>query len=209
MVSPSNALDRLIEGNRRFASGKLSLVGRAYEKRRRELLTGQSPFATVVGCSDSRAPVEIVFDQALGDLFVVRVAGNVIGPSQTGSVEYAAAHLGTPLVVVLGHSKCGAIQATIDVVEKQAEAGSPNLDSIVASIRPAVEALIESRTGQSRDELVEHAVRANVLTSIDHLRRESEILRQLIQTEKLLIVGAEYSLETGVVDFFAGAPEES
>ena len=169
--------------------------------RRLELAAGQQPFAIVLGCSDSRVPAEIVFDQGLGDLFVIRVAGNIVAPSQVGSVEFAAARYGTRLVVVLGHSECGAILATLEELQ-QPTSHSRNLRSIVDRVRPSVEALLATDLRNDQTALVRHAVRANIRASANHLRHGSAVLEQLIEGEGLLVVGAEYSLETGVVDFF-------
>jgi len=166
----------------------------------------QQPFAIVLGCSDSRVPAEIVFDQGLGDLFVIRVAGNIVAPSQVGSVEFAAARFGTRLVVVLGHSQCGAIVATLEELRRPTETQSRNLRAIVDRVRPSVEGLLETDLGRDLDALVEQAVRLNIRASADHLRHGSEVLEQLIQDDGLQVVGAEYSLETGVVEFFDGLP---
>jgi len=160
----------------------------------------------VLGCSDARVPAEIVFDQGLGDLFVIRVAGNIVAPSQIGSVEFAAAAFGTRLVVVLGHSSCGAIHATLEQLARPWREQSRNLRSIVDRIRPAVEGLLDQAPPRDRQTLEQQAVRANIRMSADHLRHGSELLEQLIQSDGLLVVGAEYSLETGVVDFFDGVP---
>jgi carbonic anhydrase len=165
----------------------------------------QEPFAIILGCSDARVPAEIVFDQGLGDLFVIRVAGNIVAPSQIGSIEFAAAQFGTRLVVVLGHSQCGAVLATLDQLRQPAESQSRNLRSIVDRVRPSVEALLSMELNLDREALIRHAVRANVMVSVSHLRHGSEILEQLIDREGLLVVGAEYSLETGEVEFFEGA----
>jgi carbonic anhydrase len=202
MISGRAALERLREGNRRFVTQLQGIAPSTGEQRRRELVDGQEPFAIVLGCSDSRVPAEIVFDQGLGDLFVIRVAGNIVAPSQIGSVEFAAERFGTRLVVVLGHSLCGAIAATLEELERPSERRSPNLRAIVDRIRPAVEGLIEAGGGGDRASLAHHAVRANIRASVDHLRHGSEILEELIESEGLLVVGAEYSLESGVVDFF-------
>ena len=164
----------------------------------------QQPFAIILGCSDSRVPAEIVFDQGLGDLFVIRVAGNIVAPSQVGSVEFAATRFGTRLVVVLGHSQCGAILATLEELQQPTANQSRNLRSIVDRIRPSVEGLLKVELRHDLDTLVRHAVRANVGVSVDHLRHGSEVLEQLVQDAGLLVVGAEYSLETGVVEFFDG-----
>ncbi len=207
MIPARDALQRLREGNRRFVAevrGRDALTSR---QRRSELADGQEPFAIVLGCSDSRVPAEIVFDQGLGDLFVIRVAGNIVAPSQVGSVEFAAERFGTRLVVVLGHSRCGAILATLEQLQQPPEHQSRNLRSIVDRVRPSVEPLLGKQPGLDADALVSHAVRANIHASVDHLRHGSEVLEQLIRQDGLLVVGAEYSLETGVVDFFDGVPE--
>jgi carbonic anhydrase len=202
MLTAPTALERLREGNRRFASGVGARDSRLSEARRAELAKQQEPFAIILGCSDSRVPVEILFDQGPGDLFVIRVAGNIVAPSQVGSVEFASARFGTRLVVVLGHSQCGAILATIEELQQPSDSQSRNLRSIVDRIRPSVEVLLRSELRCDRDALVRHAVRANIGIAVSHLRHGSEILEQLIEREGLLIVGAEYSLETGQVEFF-------
>jgi carbonic anhydrase len=209
MISASDAFDRLRDGNRRFVSaggGRATLSDHA---RRRELTTGQEPFAIILGCSDSRVPAELVFDQGLGDLFVIRVAGNIVAPSQIGSVEFAAARYATRLVVVLGHSSCGAVIATIEELGRGVAERSRNLGAIVDRIRPSVAPLLGTDLRHDPEALVRAAVRANIRVSVDHLRHGSEILEELTQTQGLVIVGAEYSLETGVVEFFepAGAGE--
>jgi carbonic anhydrase len=201
MISAQEALERLREGNQRFARGVRSFEGELSPARRQDLVSGQEPFAIVLGCSDSRVPAELVFDQGLGDLFVIRVAGNVVAPSQVGSVEFAATQFGTRLVVVLGHSRCGAILATIDELQRSVENQSRNLRSIVDRVRPSVEALMATELRDDSEALVREAVRANVRASVDHLRHGSEILEGLIDREGLVVVGAEYSLETGRVDF--------
>ncbi len=203
MISARQALHRLREGNARFAVGAAISEPTSHD-RRSELAERQEPFAIILGCSDSRVPAEIVFDQGLGDLFVIRVAGNIVAPSQVGSVEFAAERFGTPLVVVLGHSRCGAILATLDELVRPTGDQSRNLRSIVDRVRPSVATLLATELRHDRDALVHHAVRANVSASADHLRHGSEVLEQLIERGRLLVVGAEYSLETGVVDFFDG-----
>ena len=204
MISAREALERLRAGNRRFASGVRSSNILASETRRSELAAGQEPFAIILGCSDSRVPAEIVFDQGLGDLFVIRVAGNIVAPSQIGSVEFAAERFGTRLVVVLGHSQCGAVLATLEDLQRPTDNQSRNLRSIVDRVRPSVEALLSTELRHDPEALVRHAVRANVRISASQLRYGSEVLDQLIERDGLLVVGAEYSLETGVVDFFDG-----
>jgi carbonic anhydrase len=204
MISAPEALERLREGNRRFASNKEDRARLLSHSRRAELAKQQEPFAIVLGCSDSRVPAEIVFDQGVGDLFVIRVAGNIVAPSQVGSVEFAASRFGTRLVVVLGHSQCGAILATLEELQQPAVLQSRNLRSIVDRIRPAVEGLLKTELRHNLDFLVRHAVRANISVSANHLRYGSDILEQLIREDGLLVVGAEYSLETGVVEIFDG-----
>jgi carbonic anhydrase len=201
MIPAREALERLRAGNLRFVTGTRSGESLLSHSRRTELANGQQPFAIVLGCSDSRVPAEIVFDQGLGDLFVIRVAGNIVAPSQVGSVEFAAAQYGSRLVVVLGHSQCGAILATLEELQRPSANRSRNLSSIVDRIRPSVEGLLATDLKHDHDALIREAVRANVGTSVNHLRHGSEILEQLIRHEGLLVVGAEYSLESGVVEF--------
>lgn len=208
MITALEALERLRQGNRRFVSDIKGPDVFAGHMRRRQLVAGQQPFAIILGCSDSRVPAEIIFDQGLGDLFVIRVAGNIVAPSQVGSVEFAAEQFGTRLVVVLGHTLCGAVQATLEQLERPTENRSPNLRSIVDFIRPSLEDLLGKKTENDPDALLARAVRANVRASADHLRHGSGILEALIQRDGLLVVGAEYSLETGDVDFFDGIPHE-
>ncbi len=201
------ALHRLQAGNRRFVMGARRAHSLASQARRHELAAGQSPFAIILGCSDSRVPAEIIFDQGLGDLFVIRVAGNIVAPSLVGSIEFAAERFGTRLVVVLGHSMCGAVVATLEELERPTENRSPNLWAIVDRIRPSVQALLETNHSWSPEELIQYAVRANIRASANHLRHGSPILEQLIQQAGLWVVGAEYHLHTGEVHFFDGVPE--
>ena len=202
MITAHEALQRLQEGNRRFTSDERGSEAYLTQSRRAELAKSQEPFAIILGCSDSRVPAELVFDQGLGDLFVIRVAGNIVAPSQVGSVEFAAERFATRLVVVLGHSKCGAILATLEELQRPTENQSRNLRSIVDRVRPSVQALIGTDLRHDVDALVREAVRANIRTSVDHLRHGSEVLEQLIQNDGLLVVGAEYDLGTGVGTFF-------
>ncbi len=206
MTAAHQALERLREGNRRFVS-EIRNHGALGQTRRREVAESQEPFAIILGCSDSRVPAEIVFDQGLGDLFVIRVAGNIVAPSQVGSVEFAAARFGTRLVVVMGHSQCGAVQATLEELGRPSVDQSLNMNAIVDRIRPAVEGLLETDLARDPDALLHQAVRANVRVSANHLRHGSAVLEQLIQNHSLLVIGAEYSLETGIVDFFDGVPK--
>jgi carbonic anhydrase len=205
MIPAKEALQRLRDGNRRFVARVRG--GATVETRPLELKQSQEPFAVVLGCSDSRVPAEIVFDQGLGDLFVIRVAGNIVAPSLVGSVEFAAARFGTRLVVVLGHSRCGAVLATLEELEGPARSTSPNLRAIVDRVRPAVEPLLATELRRDPAALVAAAVRANVRVTADHLRHGSRLLEDLLERDGLLVVGAEYSLESGVVDFFDGVPD--
>ncbi len=206
MIPAFEALQRLRDGNRRFVSGARCLDTITNQNRPSDFVNGQTPIAVILGCSDSRVPVEIVFDQGLGDLFVIRVAGNIVAPSQIGSVEFAAERFGTRLVVVLGHTRCGAIAATLEQLQRPIDLQSGHLGSIVDLIRPAVQGLLTTDLRNDRDALAREAVRANVRVSADALRHGSKVLERLIATEGLHVVGAEYALETGVVDVFDGAP---
>lgn len=201
MISASEALQRLKEGNKRFVAGVQGTNASARQFQREECVEDQAPFATILGCSDSRVPAEIVFDQGLGDLFVIRVAGNIVAPSQIGSVEFAADQFETPLVVVLGHSLCGAVKATLDDLEHPSETHSSNVLSIVNRIRGTVEPLFMTELRNKPDQLLEASIRANIFAATNHLRHGSEKLEQLIQQGELSIVGAEYSLQTGEVKF--------
>lgn len=202
MISALDALETLRAGNRRFASADGELSSIAMEQQRHNSLEKQEPIAVVLGCSDSRVPVEMVFDQGLGDLFVIRVAGNVVAASQIGSVEFAAEKFGLRLVVVMGHTRCGAIEATLQELQRPTENQSPNLHAIVSRIQPSVEGLLASGADDDLETLQRRAVRANVHASVDNLRHGSEILENLISHDGLLVVGAEYSLESGLVEFF-------
>ena len=204
MIAAQDALQRLRDGNRRFVAHVGGSDGLLHGNRRAELTKIQQPLAIILGCSDARVPAELVFDQGLGELFVIRVAGNIVAPSQVGSVEFAAERFGTRLVVVLGHSECGAILATIEELRRPTANQSRNLRAIVDRVRPSVEGMLASGLAPDEAALVKHAVRANIRASANHLRHGSEVLEQLIHDSGLLVVGAEYSLETGEVDFFDG-----
>lgn len=206
MIPANEALQRLRHGNLRFTSNVHGADDFLSQSRRPELIDSQEPFAIILGCSDARVPAEIVFDQGLGDLFVIRVAGNIVAPSQVGSVEFAAERFGTRLVVVLGHSRCGAILATLEELQRPTENQSRNLRSIVDRVRPSVAGLLETDLSRDLDALVDQAVRLNIRASANHLRHGSEVLEQLIQDDGLIVVGAEYSLATGAVEFFDGVP---
>ncbi len=200
MTQAIEALERLRAGNMSFVTA--IKAGKTFGDRPFELVQTQDPFAIIVGCSDARAPAEIVFDVGLGELFVIRVAGNIVAPSQIGSIEFAAERFGTRLVVVLGHTGCGAIEATIDELQRPSANRSRNLASIVDRVRPAVEALLKTDVANDREALLREAVRANVRASVDALCSGSDVLEALLREEGLRIVGAEYSVETGMVEFF-------
>lgn len=201
MIPAPEALQRLKSGNQRFTAN-LRDAESALDQRRPALSKDHEPFAIILGCSDARVPAEIVFDQGLGDLFVIRVAGNIVAPSQVGSVEFAAERFHTRLVVVLGHSECSAVTTTIEELRRPTESQSRNLQSIVDRIRPAVQQLMTTDAARDPVLLHQHAVRANIRASADHLRHGSAVLEHLIQEQGLLVVGAEYDLASGVVDFF-------
>jgi carbonic anhydrase len=205
VVPAREALTRLREGNRRYAQNVRSVDSLVSHSRRD--LTLQAPCAIILGCSDSRAPAEIVFDQGLGDLFVIRVAGNIVAPSQVGSVEFAAERFGTRLVVVMGHTHCGAIDAALEAVEHGSVNGSRNLLHIVQRVRPAIEGLVTTELRRDPERLRREAMRANVRASVNHLRHGSEIIERLAAESGLAVVGAELDLATGEVTFFDGVPE--
>ena len=202
MIKAVDALKQLKEGNSRFVNGLRSVETMMTHVKREALAVAQEPFAIILGCSDSRVPAEIVFDQGLGDLFVIRVAGNIVAPSQIGSVEFAASQFKTRLVVVLGHSQCGAICATVEEMKRPNSEQSLNIKAIVDRIRPSVEPFKATELWDDDVALVDQAMRANVWASVNQLRHGSAILENLCENEDLLIVGAEYSLETGKVVFF-------
>jgi carbonic anhydrase len=199
-ISATEALARLREGNERFAKNLRSVEAMSSQSRRDSLIEGQSPFAIVLSCSDSRVPSELVFDCGLGDLFVVRVAGNVVAPSLVGSVEFAAETFGTELVIVMGHSRCGAVSATLDALLGGKEAPSPNVRDIVDRIAPSLRELVKPDAAKA--DLMEPAIRANVRASANQLRHGSRLLEARATAGHLQVVGAEYSLETGAVTFF-------
>ena len=204
MLNAIESLARLQDGNRRFVANQTESHAFSGPARRAVLVAGQEPFAIILGCSDSRVPAELVFDQGFGDLFVIRVAGNIVAPSQIGSIEFAASRFRTRLVIVMGHSQCGAVTATLEELTGGATSRSPHLRAILDRVRPSVEPLLLDRRGVDFDGLVSDAVRANVRASVNQVRHGSELLKELVETSGLVVVGAEYSLQTGVVDFFEG-----
>ena len=202
MITASEALNRLKEGNQRFVSGVRSVDNIVKQIQRSDLIAAHSPFAVILGCSDARVPAELIFDQGLGDLFVIRVAGNIVAPSQVGSVEFAVERFGIPLVVVLGHSMCGAVRATLDALRSPSNDASSNLLSIVNRIKPTVEPLFHTELSEDSDKLLESAIKANIFAATNHLQHGSPMLERLLQTGELTIIGAEYSLNSGEVEFF-------
>jgi carbonic anhydrase len=201
------ALARLREGNRRFIANVRGIDALLSQQRRANLVAGQNPFAIFLGCSDSRAPAEILFDQGLGDLFVIRIAGNIVAPSGVASIEFAAQRYGIPLVVLMGHTGCGAIEATLESISRPHDESLRNLKSIVDRVRPAIEPLMATELARDPVALRRECVRANVRAGANHLRHGSPVLERLVLDGQLAVVGAVYDLESGVVDFFDGVPE--
>jgi len=202
MISAEDALERLREGNRRFVADEVSDETLTSRKHRVGAATPQSPFAIILSCSDSRVPPEFIFDRGIGDLFVIRVAGNIVAPSQVGSIEFAATQFNTRLVVVLGHSNCGAIIATLRELALGDSHRSPNLRAIVDRIRPALTPVLEDDFDIDDEAVIKTCVHANVRASVRGLQQGSLILEQLIAAGDLKIIGAEYSIETGNIEFF-------
>lgn len=208
MLLATQALSRLREGNRRFIANVRGIDALLSQQRRADLVAGQNPFAIFLGCSDSRAPAEILFDQGLGDLFVIRIAGNIVAPSGIASIEFAAQRFGIPLVVLMGHTGCGAIEATLESISRPNDESLRNLKSIVDRVRPAIEPLMATDLVRDPVALRRQCVRANVLAGANHLRHGSPVLERLVLDQQLAVVGAVYDLESGIVDFFDGVPEE-
>lgn len=203
MIPAVDALERLREGNRRFVNDEVSEEALSSREHKAGAATPQHPFAIILACSDSRVPTELIFDRGIGDLFVIRVAGNIVAPSQIGSIEFAAKQFGTRLVVVLGHSNCGAIIATLKELALKESVRSPNLRAIVDRIRPALEPVLDDDSDLDDEDVVSRCIRANVRASVEKLRQGSLILEQLVDSGDLKIIGAEYSIETGIIEFFA------
>lgn len=200
--TPEEALRRLVEGNHRFRTSSSRLSSRPWTEQLAN--EPQRPFAIVLACSDSRTPVEILFDVGFGELFVVRIAGNIVAPSGVGSIEFAASQFGTRLVVVMGHTRCGAVHATVRALQTGMGPESQNIRSITDRISPHIATLVAP--GADTDAIVRNATRANVRASVDHLRHGSRLLEELVLAGRLAVVGAEYELETGAVHFFDGVP---
>jgi carbonic anhydrase len=205
VIKAKEALRLLQEGNDRFVAGEARVVDSVSQADRAKLVTAQKPFAVILGCSDSRVPVELIFDQGVGDLFVVRVAGNIAGPSQVGSIEFAVSDLGVRLIVVLGHTGCGAVRATLDELDGSEDEQTPGWQSVASYIQPSLAGLKLTSSGNGWGELYRQAIRANIKASASHLREEVHTLCRLIEEDDLMVVGAEYSLETGKVEFLEGS----
>ncbi len=204
MISATQALERLRDGNRRFVNGETGHVQAVERIHSGESIADQHPIAIVLACSDSRVPIELIFDQGIGDLFVIRVAGNVAAPSQIGSIEYAARQFGTRLVLVLGHSNCGAVIATLNELAMRESHRSPNLRAIVDLVRPAVEPVLARHEMVEGEQVLHEAIRANIYASVGRLAHGSRVIEQLVDRRELMVVGAEYSVETGAVEFLGG-----
>ena len=205
-MNAHEALDKLRQGNARFINNVRGAEPILSQVRRADFVRGQNPFAVILGCSDSRVPAEIIFDQGLGDLFVIRVAGNIVAPSQVGSVEFALESFDTPLVVVLGHTFCGGVGTTLDVLRDVSKPASRGLLSIVDRIRPAIEPLLQTELAGQPDALMRVSIRANVRASANQLRHASDIIERRVLQRGLAVVGGVYELATGEVDFFDGVP---
>ena len=208
-VSPDEALQKLMDGNRHFVENKMSNAARSDSATRTSLAKSQKPYAIILSCSDSRVPPEIIFDKGLGEIFVVRVAGNIPDPVVLGSIEYAAEHLGSSLIMVLGHERCGAVTATVD--SKGKSTGSANIDAIVKTIEPNVQ--IASKTCDAckgekncaetkKSEFVECVIDANAKTVAAILTKKSSIIKHLVEEKKIKIVAAKYDLDDGIVTLF-------
>lgn len=202
MISPDQALQQLKDGNQRFVAGKSTFSRNLTLQRRGEVVHSQSPWAIILTCSDSRVPAEPIFDCSFGDLFVIRVAGNIAAPTQLGSIEFAVKEFKTPLILVLGHSQCGAIGATLSAVKANQSTGSVALQSIVDAISPAVKHAITVKPQGTEDSIKDIAIRTNIQNSMEALSAGSDIVRQALSESRLKIAGAHYSLATGQVEFF-------
>jgi len=202
MSPTSSAIERLKEGNQRFLAAGGAAESLAEPTPLSDLAGGQAPFAAILGCADSRVAPEIVFDAQLGQLFTIRVAGHVAGPNEIGSLEYAVDHLGVELIVVLGHSSCGAVAATLQAVKQPGQALSAALTSIVDEIRPAID---RGSDATSEDQKIGNAVRSHVRATVTRLGERSPVLHRAAASGKLTIIGAEYSLDRGTVEFLEGS----
>lgn len=193
-ITAEQAVQKLLDGNARFVSGNVEHPNQSAE-RRAEVVSGQHPFAIVVGCSDSRVPPEIIFDQGIGDIFVVRTAGQVMDDAALGSIEYGAEHLGIPLVVVLGHDSCGAVKATVEGGEAPG-----HIASLVEAIQPAVDEAAKGMSETNEEELLNASIDINVKNIVEQLETSEPILSELVEEGELTIVGARYHLDSGEVE---------
>lgn len=200
-MNAKQALAKLKKGNERFSDAAAKSGSLTRTIVRDDMHGEQKPFAVILGCSDSRVPVELIFDQSIGDLFVVRVAGNIAASSQIASVEFACQKFGTGLVIVLGHTQCGAITATLSSLNDGFDGLSPNLEAIVKHIQVAIEPMLKTRPCDD-NELIESARRKNIEQSVSDLHENSLVIRGLVASGQVTIVGAEYELESGKVHFF-------
>lgn len=201
-MDADTALAELKNGNDHFVKTIQENTNLTTSLDLKDIDKGQNPFAIILGCSDSRVPLELVFHRGMGELFVIRVAGNIVAPSQIGSIEFACQKFGTQLVVVMGHSHCGAVSATVDALIENPDEISPNLASIVDRVTPAVLPVVNANPDEPRDKLMHKAMRANVEHSVYSLSSRSRIIRNLIKKGQLKVVGAEYAIETGKVSFY-------
>ena len=199
-VSADEALQRLMDGNKHYVDGQMGACRESDTAKRESLAKGQKPYAIILSCSDSRVPPEIIFDKSMGELFVVRVAGNVPDPIVLGSIEYAAEHIGSPLIMVLGHERCGAVTATVDSKGK----AEGNIGAIVKTIAPAALKAMKATKGKPKAEVVEAATDANVKLVAANLTKKSPVIAKFVKEGKLKIVTAKYDLDDGKVTLFEG-----
>ncbi len=192
------AKQKLIQGNKRFINNEILTAKLLLNNQQQQKLKTQKPFAVVLGCSDSRIPIETIFDQGPGNLFIIRIAGNIVATSQVGSIELAVSLYNIPLVLVLGHSYCNAVMATIDKLQTK-KTVSYGIHSITKRITPSVKTLINKKLPEN--ELINQSIMANIKNSVNKLYKKSEILQQKVDSNQLLITGAHYDLTTRVVDF--------
>lgn len=201
-VTPDEAFQALADGNKRYVAGQAQHAGQSQE-RRTKTAKGQRPFASIVSCSDSRVPVEIVFDQGVGDLFLVRVAGNVVNTDELGSMEYGTEHLHTPVLIIMGHTKCGAVVATVQDAEVHG-----SIPALLKTIRPAVARAKHDHPDLKDDALVAEATKVNVWLGIENTFKNSATIRNLVKASKLKVIGALYDVELGNVIWLGTHPDQ-
>ena len=208
-ISPDEALQKLMDGNKRYVDNKPTNASMSDTATRTSLAKSQKPYAVILSCSDSRVPPEVIFDKGLGEVFVVRVAGNIPDPIVLGSIEYAVEHLGSPLIMVLGHERCGAVTATVE--SKGKSTGSTNIDAIVKAIEPNVKLAAKDCSACKGDkkcaetkksDFVECVIDANVKTVAANLTKNSKILKHMVEEKKIKIISAKYDLDDGIVTLF-------